>query len=185
MACFIKSFCQQSCCWLVLQVWCSSNVKSLRNMGQWPQRGFMTSSARSTQSWVTCWVQSRAQLFTSHGRLRGAVTDQTPHCSCKICRITQPGLCVKPWAQAPQAASPLLPGLPVRRTPGLLAQQDMRGHILGGSISKISTDHRTHLHWRPCCCPHALGLSHYVTRRGCGTGTTKSSPTDKADGGKK
>lgn len=81
--------------------------------GHWPQCGFVAGSARSTQSWVTCWVQSRAQLFTSHGKLRGAVTDQTPHCFCKICRITRPGLCVKPWAQARQAASPLLPGLPV------------------------------------------------------------------------
>lgn len=154
MSCFIKSFCQQNCCCLVLQVSCSSNVKSPRNTGHWPQHGFAASSARSAQSWVTCWVQSRTQLFISHGRLRGAVTYQTTHCFCKTCRITRPGLCVKPWAQAPQAASP---GLPTPRPtfqkaarPLAWLHSRIRGDkSLVGPPPRSARIRRTHPHCRP------------------------------------
>lgn len=64
---------RESCCWLALQVWSFSGVQSLRIMGHWLQPAFLKSRARSTQSWVICRVQPRAQLHIRRGMLKGAV----------------------------------------------------------------------------------------------------------------
>ena len=55
----------------------------LRSRGHWLQRAFLKSSAGSTQSWIICRLQPRAQLHIRHGRLKGTVTYQTTRCFCK------------------------------------------------------------------------------------------------------